>query len=301
MKKRNILLSFSIVLILFSCSSDDDSGSSNTAQNLVSVTKDYYTNNSQTASTKFNFYNDKLINIQYSDNSYDDIYYEAGLISRILEFNANNEWIWTTVYTYDSSNRLTRKNVIPSPNNPITDVSRQKQILYNGNLIQSENSWSDGGFHKNTITLNSEDFIIEDNQFSINNELVAQRNFEYVDNNLSRQTIKDRNGNLTYEETYNYTDKSGSEPYNYSKYLFGSQWKNNSSLNKQFGLGQITPYEVSGNYISDYYTRSLSTNTSKTGTFNYKFNSNKNIIKQTENINLSTGEVYKIITTYEYQ
>jgi|TARA_B110001469_G_C9577645_1_gene286471 hypothetical protein len=301
MKKLNLLFIFSIGLIISSCNSDDDCSISDTTQSLISITKGYYTNNSLTSSIKFNFYYDKLINIQYSDNSYDDIYYEGDLISRILEFDANNQWEWTTTYTYNSSDELTQKNVIPSPNNTITDVSRQKDFVYNENLIQSENSWSDGRFHKNTISLNSENFIIEDKLFSIDNELVNQRLFEYVNSNLTSQTIKDPDNNITYEETYSYLDKTGSKEYRYSAYLFSNQWKNNSSLNKQFGLGQFTPYEISENYVSDYYTYNFILNTSVTGTFSYEFDSNDYITKQTENINQSTGGVFKVITTYEYE
>jgi hypothetical protein len=284
-----------------SCSSDDDCEVSNTKKSLISITKDYYTNNSLTSTTKFNFYSDKLVNIQYSDNSYDDIYYEGDLISRILEFDANNNWEWTTTYTYNSSDELIQKKVIPSPNNTITDVSRQKDFVYSENSIQSESSWSDGGFHTNTISLNSENFITEDKQFSVDNELVNQRFFEYVNSNLTNQTIKDPDDTITYEETYNYLDKISSKEYRYSEYLFGSRWKNNSSLNKQFGLGQITPYEISENYISDYYTYNFILDTSVTGTFSYEFDSNDYIIKQTENINRSTGQMDKVITTYEYE
>ena len=284
-----------------SCSSDDDSEVSNITKNLVSITKDYYTDNTPTSTTKFNFYYDKLINIQYSDGSYDDIYYERDLISRILEFDAYNNLEWTITYSYNSSKELIQKQTIPSPDNTMTDVSRQKNVTYNGNIIQSENSWSDGGFHKNTISLNSENSIIEDKQYTFDDQLVNQRRFEYVNNNLTKQTINDSNNTITLEETYNYLNKTSSKEYRYSQYLFGSEWKNNSSLNKQFGLGQSSPYEVSENYISDYYTYHFILNTSVTGTFSYEFDANDYIIKQTENITWSTGQRYKTITTYQYE
>jgi hypothetical protein len=129
---------------------------------------------------------------------------------------------------------------------------------------------------------------------------VNRRLFEYLNNNLSKQTIKDRDDNITYEETYNYLDKTRSKEHRYSAYLFGSQWKNNSALNKQFGLGQIAPYEISESFVSDYYTYNFILNTSVTGTFNYDFDSNDYLIKETENINWSTGQTYKVITTYDY-
>lgn len=107
MKKLNSLIIISLLLIISSCSSDDDCEVSDTTKSLISITKDYYTNNSPTSTTKFNFYYDKLINVQYSDNSYDDIYYEEDLISRILEFDANinrptgQMYKVTTTYKYE--------------------------------------------------------------------------------------------------------------------------------------------------------------------------------------------------------
>ena len=180
MKKLNLLIIISIGLIISSCNSDDDCGVSDTTQSLISITKDYYTNNNLTFSTKFNFYYERLINIQYSDNSYDDIYYDGDLISRVLEFDSNNDWEWTTTYTYNSSNKLTQKKVIPSPNNTITDVSRQKNYVYNENLVQSESSWSDGGLHKNLILLNNEKLITEDKLLNSENTIVLTHMFEYI-------------------------------------------------------------------------------------------------------------------------
>lgn len=301
MKQLNLLFIMSFGLLLTSCKSDDDCGPSNTTQSLISITKNYYTNNVLTSSTKFNFYYDKLINIQYSDDSYDDLYYEGDVIERILGFDANNDWEWTTTYTYNSLNQLTQKKVTPSPNNTLTNVSRQKNFAYSGNLIQSENSWSDGGFHKNIISLNNDNFITEDKMFDIGNELVNTRLFEYSNNNLTKQILKDPEENIIYEETYNYLNKIGSKEYRYSQYLFGSHWKTNSSLDKQFGLGQYATHEVSESYILDYYKHNFTLNSSVTGTFYYEFDSNDYITKQTENITSSNGETYKVITVYEYQ
>ncbi|WP_033961441.1 hypothetical protein [Psychroserpens jangbogonensis] len=304
MKKLNALLIMSLLLILSSCSSDDDDNNgkvSNTTKDLVSITEDYYTNNTPTASSKFNFYYDKLINIQHSNGSYDDIYYERGLISRILEFDANNNLEWTITYAYNSFNQLIQKKVIPSPNNPIT-VSRQKDFVYNGNVIQSENSWSDGGFHANTITLNSDNFMIEDKLFNSDNDLVDQRLFEYVNNNLTKQTKNNADNNTTYEETYNYLNKTSSKEYRYSQYLFGSEWKNNSALNTQFGLGQQRATKISENYVSDYHAYHFVLNVSVTGTFSYEFDANDYILKQTETITrTSTADIYKTVTTYQYE
>jgi hypothetical protein len=301
MNKTSLLFGFLIVVFsATSCTKDETAQNSNTSQNLASITKQFYTNNSLTSYIRYNLSYNKLVNIQYSDNSYDDIYYEGDLVSKILEFDITNNWEWATTYTYDSFNRLTQKKVVPNPNNTIIDVSRQKDVVYDGNIIHSENSWSDGGFHKNTIVLNSENLMIEDQQFNAANEVISRRFFEYVNNNLSKQTIKTLDDVVIMEESFVYLDKVKSESSVLNTYLFGIQWKNNSSLNNQFGLGQITPFDVSENYISEYHINFLLNNTSKSGTFTYEFDANEHIIKQTEHINWSTGELYKVITIYEY-
>jgi len=301
MKKLNLLIIVSIGLIISSCCSDDDCGISDTTQSLISITKDYYTNNNLTFSAKFNFYSERLINIQYSDNSYDDIYYEGDLISKILEFDANNDWEWTTTYTYNSSNKLIQKKVTPSPNNTITDVSRQKDFVYNGNLIQSESSWSDGGLHKNMIILNNEKLITEDKILNSENTIVLTHMFEYINESLSKVIRKDSNENITAEVTFEYIEKVTSDIYNYDKYLFGKEWKNNSYLNNHHTLiTESDSYKVHKNYISNYNYSDFLTNTTITSTFNYEFDTSDNIIKQTQNV-MSNGETYKVITTYEYE
>ncbi|WP_062059322.1 hypothetical protein [Aquimarina longa] len=304
MKKTKLLFTILIgtFMVLISCSNDDDDDENLiTTQNLISRSEEYYKNNSLIFSLKFNFQYGKLISIRDSDDRYNKILYEGDLISKILEFDTNGNLEWTTTFTYNNSDELIQKKVIPSPNNSMTDVSRQKNFTYEENIIQSESSWSDGGFHKNTISLNNNNYIIEDKMFNLDNELLIQRLFKYVNNNLTNQTIKNSKNKITYEGTYNYLNKQSTKEYRYNEYLFGDNWKNNSSLNKQFGLGQIKPYEISKNYISDYYTHNLISNTSRTGTFSYEFDSNDYITKQTENITWSTGEIYKIITTYRYE
>lgn len=303
---KSILIVVSILFI--SCSENDSNESiiqnSDTNLNLVSITRQLYSDNNLYYSSKFNFDNEKLIDIQHSNGSYEEFYYEGHLVYQILDFNDNNDLEWTTTYTYDDLGRLTQKKVVPSPNNTLTDVSRQKDITYQENLIQIAYSWSDGGFHKKTISLDNENLIIDDKQFSKNDILTIQRKFEYLNKNFIKQTIVDLEGTIEYEETYNYLDKVISKPYNYNIYLFGPHWKNNSALNIQFGLGQVDPYKISENYVKDYQYTSYLTNSTRTGTFDYEFDLNDNLIKQTEN-NIWSTETgvteYKIIKTFVYE
>ena len=304
MKKLNLLLTFFIGLTILSCSSEDTTADSN-SKNLVSITKDIYIRNNTNiyASSKFNFDKNKLIDIQHLDGSYDKIDYEGNVISKILEFDANDNLEWTTTYTYDSFKRLTRKKVVPSPTNPDTDVSRQKDIVYDGSIIQSELLWSDNGLNKNTISINAESFITEDKFYGSNDILVSSFIFNYSNENLSKVIHKNSDGAVEFEVTYNYLDKIASGSYCYNKYLFGDEWKNNSSLNKQSGLGHSDSFEISKNYIKDIsfsYTGSALDYFS-TETFEYEFDTEDRIIKQTRNGNDSTGESSKVITTFEYE
>ena len=304
MKKLNLLLALFIGLTIVSCSSEDEPAVSN-ANELISITKDIYIRNNTNiyASSKFNFDNNKLIDIQHLDGSYDKIDYEGNVIFEILEFDANDNLEWTTTYTYDSSKRLTRKKVVPSLTNPNEDVSRQKDIVYGGSEIQSEISWSDNGLSKNTISINPENFITEDKSYGANDMLTSSFIFNYSNENLSKVIHKDHEGTTEFEVTYTYLDKIASGSYCYKKYLFGDEWKNNSSFDKQSGLGHSDSYEISKNYIKDisfsYVGPAL--NFSSTETFEYEFDAEDRIIKQTRNGSDSTGETFIAITTFEYQ
>lgn len=270
-------------------------------EKLKSIIKLTYNGDVLQWSQKMNFVNDELVKIKHKDGSYDLISYINGLLSEIEEFSAIDDLEWTTTYTYDNLNRLEVKKVAPSSTNSITDVSRQKNFSYDENQIQSISSWSDGGLHKNSILINAEKFIIEDKLYSSNDDLVGSFLFSYSDENLSKLTNKDHNGSIRFEIAYNYLNEMPSNYYNYKKYLFGNEWKNNVSLDKQFGLGQYDSFEISKNYVKDYYFNDFENNNSKTGTFEYEFDSAGTIIMQTENINYSNGNKFKIITKFEYE
>jgi len=305
MKKLNLLFALLIGLTMLSCSSEDELGISN-AKNLISITKDSYIrgNTNIYASSKFNFKNNKLIDIEHLDGSYDLIDYEGNVISKISEFDANGNLEWTTTYTYDGSKRLTQKKVVPSPTNPITDVSRQKDFLYDGGIIQSVLSWSDyDGSYKSTISINEEGYITEDKAFFSDGILFSSFIFNYTNENLSKVIHKDHEGITKFEVTYNYLDKIASDAYCYNKYLFGDEWKNNSSLNKQFGLGHFDSFEISKNFIKDLswsYSSSV-LDYLRTETFEYEFDAEDYLIKQTRNVTESNGETSKVITSFEYQ
>lgn len=303
MKKWNLVLTLSIGLIILSCSSEVKVDNPDTTQSLISITKDYYIGNNDNIylSEKLNFNNNKLINIQYSDGSYDEIDYEGNLISKISEFDINDNLEWTTTFTYDIFNRLIVKKVVPSASNPVTNVSRQKDIAYNGNIINTTLSWSDNGLQKNTISINAENLMTEDILYDPNDAVVSSYIFIYNNENLSKLINKDQDGDTFFEITYNYLNKIASDSYCYNKYMFGNEWKNNSSLNKQGGLGHVDSFEISKNYIKDYSYSNSALNITRTASFDYEFDAGDNIIKQTRIVNESNGASYKTITTFQYE
>lgn len=290
-----------LISSLISCSSDDDARESIMVKELVAITKSYYEGNTNFFTETYNFFNDRLINIQYSDNSYDDIYYEGDLISRILEFNANNEWEWTVTYVYDNQGRLIKKEVVPSPFNTITAISRQKTFDYNGEQIESENSWSDGGLSRNSLTVNNDNVIVEDRFVTEDGDVFRRYLYGYTNGNMTALTLKDANNNSTVESTYQYLDKAVTKPYQMGSLLFGNAWKNNQFLNYQFGLSENDSFEFSANYIESFSSQNFATNISTTGTFSYKFDSDHDIIEQVYIKSSSTGSTFRTITTYQYK
>src|SRR5690554_2836899 len=229
MKYSKFLLIFLVGLFSFSCSKDDDCDIS-TAEKLVAINIDYYQDGFLNASEKLNFYDNRLIYIQHSDGSYDDYYYEGNLVSRILEFDVNNQWEWTTEYQYDSSERLISKEVIPGTNNP-SNTSRHKEISYNGNTINSTLTWSDGGVMKNVYSLNAEGLITK-NQFLESSEQTSF--YEYENGDLKKSINKSPTGEVWNEVTYSYREEVPNEAYFYNSYVFGKHWNNNRYIQIQF-------------------------------------------------------------------
>ncbi len=301
MKTLRSSIKLLIILIISSCNLDEDSHTLNSTRSLKVIKKDYYTNNILTSSKKINFSSDKLINIQYNNGNYYNIYYEGDLVSKILEFNANNQLQWTRAYSYNSYGKLTQKKITPGPALRKQYVEGQKDIVYDGNLVTHIDSWSDGSREsKNITSFDNEGLILEHNELNAHNITAFQNIYEYQNDNIVSRIRKTYNTIRT-EETYNYLDKKSSKEYRYIEYLFGSHWRINSFLdNEIMGLYNYEIYEVSDNYISNHYYFDHTTNISVTSTFSYEFDSNDYITKQTKNTN-SEGSIYKTITTYEYE
>lgn len=297
---KNIKLILIPIFLFFlsACSNDDDGGIPNTSEELVAINIEYFQNNTLQSTEKLNFYDNRLIYIQYSDGSYDDIYYTGNLVSRILEFDINNQWEWTTEYKYDSSERLIDKKVVPGTNNPINTI-RHKEIFYNGNTINSTLTWSDdGGVMKNIISLNSEGLIME-NQFLESSEQTSY--FEYNNRDLMKSIYKSATGEIWNEITYSYRDETPSEAYFYNSYLYGKHWNDNLYLQEQFTPSYTELSKIGGHYIKGYQRNNLLEDYTDDASYDYVFDSDGRIKTQTEYIVRSTGLNFKRVYNFEYR
>ncbi|WP_452227958.1 hypothetical protein [Lacinutrix sp. MEBiC02404] len=300
MKKLNLLFVLSIAFLLISCNSNDDnSGTSNSSGNLISIFKEYNINGTFSHSVNYSFEDNKLIKIEPSFGRNEELFYENDLLSTILKYDASNNLEWTHTFTYDNSNRLIQKNSIASSTNPVSN--QEKLISYPDNSnIQALFTLSSTQTTQENSTLNSENYIIETHLLTDEDDVIRTDYYEYTNQNLTEFEQTDHNGIIINELTYEYLDKIASDAYHYNKYLFGTEWKNNLALDTQFGLG-LELYQISKNYISSYYRFDYLRNISRTVTFEYEFDSNDNIIEQVKNTVESNGDTYATITTYEYE
>ncbi|MDO6598314.1 hypothetical protein Q4512_15425 [Oceanihabitans sp. 2_MG-2023] len=300
MKKLNVLFILIIAFLLVSCNSDDDnSTTSNTSINLTSIKKDYYINDAFSHSSNYSFEENKLIKVEHSYGRSEELFYENDLVSNILKYDASNNLEWTNTYTYDNAKRLIQKNSISSSSNP--SANQEKEITYTDNSnIQVLFTLSSTQTTNENITLNPENLIIENKLLNDEEQIMSEKHYEYINNNLTRFEIKDPNENTLLEATFEYLDMEASDFYNYNIFTYGPEWKNNYALDTQFGLG-IETYQISKNYISSYYRYDYDINISRTVTFDYEFDSNDNIVEQIENMIESDGDTYKTVTTYNYE
>lgn len=245
---------------------------------------------------KTKFYDQKLINIQYKDGSYDDYQYSNNLVSRILEFDLNDKLLWTTTYTYDNNERIIKILIKPSSMNSI-QVTREKIISYYPNQIICVCTWSDGGYYKYEFTLDTNGDIMSEKLFDINgNQHIETISYNFSNKNLLSFTKINSITNA--QEVSNFTYSNLKNIYNYKKYLFGTKWKTNSLLwhKQQFGVFPSGNYasETSENLVSSFSDNS--TNFS----FNYLFDDKNQITKETQSFT-TTGINGRFESIYEYK
>lgn len=283
--------------LIISCSQNDsDCPNSISNTNLVSITKNYYDNNVLYAFEKLNFYDQKLINIQHKDGSYDDYQYSNNLVSRILEFDSNDVLLWTTTYTYNNNGEIIKILIKPSSTNSI-QVTREKIISYNSNQIICVCTWSTGGYNKYEFTSDTNGEIKSEKIFDVNgNQFPETISYNFNNKNLLSYTNISSITNT--QEVSNFTYSNLKNIYNYKKYLFGTKWKTNSFLwhKQQFGIFPSGNYEseTSENLVSSY------SDNSRNVLFNYIFNEQNQITKETQNFT-ATRINARFESIYEYK
>ncbi len=296
MKYSKFLLIILVGLLFFSCSKDDDCNIG-TAEKLVAINIEFYRDGFFQASEKLTYYDNKLIYVQNSDGSYADYYYEGNLVSRILEFDVNNQWKWTTEYQYDGSERLVSKEVIPGYNNPI-NTSRYKEISYNGNTINATLTWSDGGVMKNVYSLNTEGLITKNQFLEFSEQTIF---YEYENGELNKSIGKSATDEIWSEITFSYREEVPNEAYFYNSYVFGKHWRNNSHIQFQFTPSYTELSKIGGRYIKGYQRNAFLEGYIDDANYDYVFDEKDRIKTQTENIVRSTGTTFKRVYNFEYR
>lgn len=274
-------------LLIISCSNDE----SPKETELVSITTNYYADNEIWDSSKYNYLNKKLQDVQNLDQSHTDYKYNNNLIATASNYEPDGVLFSTNNYTFDSNDRLVEFDIVYNTGDVTKYIITYKEnsILltynnYNGNSLVYE------------FDLNSDKQIISKKTVSVNgaapkaNSLKYQ--YIYSNGNLISATSFNPETNITTTlVTYTY---SNAENGKYSdKYMYGKAWKINSFLMTVIYQGNYSPV-VSENLVSSYKDGSRNI------TIDYEFNNGK-ISKMTSQYMTSWNVAMKVESIYEYK
>lgn len=285
MKKIVILLAIGFFGV--SCSNDD----SPKEPELVSITTNYYVDNEIIDSSKSNYSNKQLQNVQNLDQSRTEYKYNNNLIAATFDYEPDGFLFSTNKYTFDSNDRLIEYAAVFSDNSII-----KYTITYNENSILVTYSHYNGNSIVYEFGLNADKQVISKRTVSANgappkaNSLRYQYN--YAGKNLISVTSFNAATNVTTPlVTYTYgTLKNETDS---SKHMYGKAWKMNSFLMVIVNQGNYTS-QVSENLISSY----------KEGTRDAVINreySDGKISKTTTEYMSSSNITLKIVSVYEYK
>ncbi|MCP2025886.1 hypothetical protein L1276_001026 [Flavobacterium sp. HSC-32F16] len=280
----NLLL---IGFFAVACSNDE----SPKEPELVSITTNYYVDNEIIDSSKSNYSNQQLQNVQNLDQSRTEYKYNNNLIASASNYEPDGFLFSTNKYTFDSNDRLTEDAVVFSDNSII-----KYTITYNENSILVTYSHYNGNSIVYELELNGDKQVISKRAVLVNgappkaNSLRYQ--YTYAGKNLISVTSFNAATNITTPlVTYTYgTLKNETDS---SRHMYGKAWKMNSFLMVIVNQGNYTP-QVSENLISSY----------KEGTrdavINREYRDGK-ISKTTTEYNTSWDVAMKIESVYEYK
>ena len=319
--KKIVILT--VLVLTYACTNDDGilNESTDKSSELVSVTHNRYVDNELAFKSKHIFNNKKLTKIEFIDHSYDLAFYTNELISKIERYDSS-ETLWSTItYTYDNQGKLTNKTIFDYREDPLPTFSLiEKQIEYVDDKIKATLNFYDANhvFESSFVyilTLGTNGLIAEQQEpeeeidlgigQGINPEGSNQSmKVEYTNGNPSRFVYS---GGLDAEITYTYSDSLVSDAYQFKKYIYGREWKNNHILNKLFNLGYYEMTEINDNYLTGFtYTHEANTTSgtieyfTSTTSVTYEFDTQGNLSTQTKVTTLDDGSVIKNEDTYEY-
>ncbi|WP_075341728.1 hypothetical protein [Tenacibaculum agarivorans] len=300
-------LAFTIVIILLtsiSCSTSLDNepnDNSTTTLKLHSITTETFQNDVYISYYIINFQNNKVINTESNNGASSTYLYNGDLVSKVMAYQSNGNLSYSLNYTYDNSGRLLHKKYMLTPE----DINHEHIITYNDadKTIQFDLTWTDGASNQRKITLDNTNVVQSE---VLDNSSV--RTYTYANNNVVDIT-NEMDGQIIDKAEFQYLNKEVSEFYQYQKFLYGDQWKNNIILNRQFGYGSREAHQFSNHYVSNYIVTHYDSSgkIEFKGNFTYEFDDNNHIIKQVENgIVIDTDKpnnvnTYKHITTYIYE
>lgn len=299
MKKIFILI---IGFLIVSCSKDD-SECPNSISNakLVSITKNYYSNNSFASSEKLNFYDDKLINIQYHDGSYEDYQYDNDLISRILKFEPDDSLFWTITYLYDNLGRIIEIKRIPSPTNVQVQTVAKYSFVYNTNQILITAVFTPGNTLTYELILDQNNKIINEKWLSNNGSLVTNQFYftnTFTNGNLSNSLMENYSGPT---DNISYSYNNIRNDFDYYKFLFGKHWKNNKCLDLFKNVLSVRGVlETTSEYLVTNSSHNYN-NGSENTTYNYTFNEKNQILMEIVEKTSTFLPIYRSESFYEYR
>ena len=301
MKKILILIAGILVV---SCSNDDSENSN--PKRLSSIQERYYHNDDINYTSCNYFFRDGKLNIiQYNRGDKEQYFYnQQGLVSEILNFNADNSKVLhshSTSYSYDTQGRIIEKNYKGTITNTGEPFNVKTVFTYLVDRIVVEETY-DGKLHKGEILMNSNKEIFKEIRIP-DIYFIA---FEYLNGNIikSNRTFS----TSQYTETFSYN--TSKNDYNYLKYVFGKEWKMNAYLN-YFNNGTAYIHLQSENLISEYTSnpRKFENTSERTAVYktkyNYDFNTDNQMNKETQiysrTIEGITENLLKIESIYFYE
>lgn len=298
MKKITLLL---LGLIFVSCSNDDSADSNANTSKLVSITKNYYSNNFFTSSEKLSFNDDKLIKIQYSDGSYENYQYNNNLVSNIKKFTADDSLYWTLTYLYNTDGKIVEIERTPGPTNTEVQTTAKFSFLYNANRILINAVYTPGDTLTYELILDQNNKIINEKWLSINGNTVTDQFYitnTFANGNLSASLLENYIGptnNISY--TYNNVKND----FDYYQLLFGTHWKNNKCLDLFKNVLSVRGnLETTSEYLVVSSTH-VHNNGSENNSYSYTFNEKNKISKEILVRSSTFLPVFRSETIYEYR